>query len=418
VQQLNCRRLTFYALLLSVLFSLSSLVFALSPAKFTGSAEVFFESGKSTLSKAGIYEIRAFVQRAETYATEVIVVVGFSAKGERNPQLLSEQRALEVVELLIKLGVSPSRIYSEGQSSKSAFAADTSKNQNRLAVLEFVGTARGDLRNDGFRFMQAWNEPILPREGLIAKTQISSTLLTASKRIQEPDLRQLFLLKLSLHSLVTGNDLVLLTIADQIKFCGSLVDGLPNPYLYALLWGTPEAKRALQKCNSPRNTTDLHRLEVFKRAFCESTLRRSVNDYEAIKKTLFDDQSWISSVKDELAAQLFSCSLSLERARWLLAQGIKLPTVSVSSRPLLFMAVDKGDIELTRTLLDAGSDVLERALGGDTVLHRVSRELTSIPYRVENPMPLEKQKELWDLLVARGANPEVPNDRGQKPKAP
>jgi OmpA family len=403
-------------LLVMLLSSLGTL--ALSPIKAIESADVSFDRGSAAISAVDVKTLRAFVQRSERHIPEAIVVMGHSARGEQNPRTLSEQRAMAVVELLIKLGVSPSRIFSDAKSDTqpiSVRAADTHK--NRRVELEFVGNYRPHSLYAGFTFLYSWNEQIRA-SNLKVKMQTQLDPLSFSKRIQESDLKQLFLLKLTLHSLVTGNDLVLLTIAEKIELCGSVVDGLPNPYLYALLLDNSEAKRALQKCNAQSTTTVLHRLEVFRRAFCESSLQRSVIDYEAIKKALFPDQSWISSVKDELAAQLFACSLSLERARWLLAQGIKLPAVSVNNRPLLFMAVDKGDIELMRMLLDAGSDARERALGGETVLHRVSRDVISIPYRIENSMPLEKQKELWDLLIARGANPEVSDDRGQKPKAP
>jgi hypothetical protein len=405
--------------LICVLF-LSGNCFASYLAKVYESADIFFDAQQSVISESGIAAVRAFVQRTERNMPEYIVIFGHSAREERDSLALSQRRVTQTIELLMKLGVAPSRIYSEAKSDTQPLNSSASDSyKNRRVELESGGLPRQHSLYEGFAFLPSWKEPVRSSDSTLkVGIQTNRDLLAFARRIKEPDLKQLFLLKLSLHAVVVKDDVVLESLAQELEICSSMSDGLPNTYLYASLFGSDVARRALQKCNLEREIPSQQRVDVFRRVFCESSLGRTSLEYDQMVKELFIDKNWISDLSDALAVTLFACSMRTETTQWLFAQNLKLPRSTVDGFSLLQIAVVQGDIGSARLFLDAGANVREISSGGNTLLHYVHRIYSTHSFGLSYFISADKQKELWNLLIAKGADPEAINDRGQKPKAP
>jgi hypothetical protein len=390
--------------------------------KVIAGADAYFEFQKKDIASSSIDKLRHFVRVTERSVADVVIVVGHASKEERNPQVLSENRAKSVVQYLVNSGVAPNRIFFEGKShSQTVSQTPLEIYKDRRVELEFVGLPQHDLRLHGFGFMSQWNEsaPSLPWLEIDSPFEIYKTPIQFAQKIRNIELQQIFFLKLSLHYLIRKDETNLLSVAPLLNLCGSEADGLPNPYLYAVLWGSAASLKALQKCNSPINLTKEQRIDVFRRMFCLEMSRQVKVDFDATAEVLFEAHSLSKNIDEKAAGMLFTCSINADRAKWLVGKGIKIPTEPIDKWYLLSRAAFRSDIDLVRVLIDAGADVRARTAAGDTVLHHVgggARARTSIG--AIYPASLQVQKEIWSLLLSHGADPDAVNNRGQKPIAP
>ncbi len=390
--------------------------------KVSAGADAFFEFEKANVVASSIDRLKHFVRTTEKSLAEVVIVIGHASKEERNPQLLSENRARTATQYLIDSGVAPSRIHFEGKSNSQPVSQTPSEfHKDRRVEIEFVGLPQQDLRLHGFGFMFNWHgsAPMPSVREIDTQFLTYRTPLHFAQQIKNKELQQIFLLKLSLYYLIKKEESNLLAVAPLMKSCGSEADGLPNPYLYAVLWGSAVSQKALQKCNSPKKLTKEQRKDVFRRMFCLETGKPTQVDFDAIAEVLFEVHSLPKDIDEKEAGKLFTCSMNANRAKWLISKGVRLPAEPFEGWSLLGMAAYRSDLDLVRVLIDAGEDPRASMANGDTVLHRVgggARTRTSIGSIF--PASLKVQQEIWNLLLTHGADPELANNRGEKPKAP
>lgn len=198
VQRWNRRFAFLIALLSSASFAYSN--------KYTNGIDVFFESGSVNLNALTKTKLESMVTDGDVRGLEVVIAVGHAAKGEREPQALSERRAMAVKFYLMQLGVPPTRIYLEGKGTSQPLDGGQVPH-NRRAEIEFVGTYSVEASNAGNNSMILWSAGRDARSKDVQRDKWSDTTpLQFLPEIADKRLRNRFLRKLQLVAIRNKDD--------------------------------------------------------------------------------------------------------------------------------------------------------------------------------------------------------------------
>ena len=115
--------------------------------KVAYAADAFFDFDKSVLKPAGMASLDKLVQDIKPIDVEVIIATGHtdSIGSDAYNQKLSVRRAESVKAYLVKKGIDPKKVYTEGKGEKQPVASNKTKEgraKNRRVVIEVVGTPK------------------------------------------------------------------------------------------------------------------------------------------------------------------------------------------------------------------------------------------------------------------------------------
>ncbi|MFG6485733.1 outer membrane protein OmpA [Roseateles sp. BYS78W] len=113
--------------------------------KVTFAADAFFDFDKSTLKPEATAKLDDLVSKTKAINLEVIIAVGHtdSVGSDEYNQKLSIRRSEAVKAYLVKHGVEPNRVYTEGKGEKQPVADNKTaegRAKNRRTEIEVVGT--------------------------------------------------------------------------------------------------------------------------------------------------------------------------------------------------------------------------------------------------------------------------------------
>lgn len=113
--------------------------------KVTFAADAFFDFDKSTLKPEAMAKLDDLVSKTKGINLEVIIAVGHtdSVGSDEYNQKLSIRRSEAVKAYLVKKGVEPNRVYTEGKGEKQPVADNKTaegRAKNRRTEIEVVGT--------------------------------------------------------------------------------------------------------------------------------------------------------------------------------------------------------------------------------------------------------------------------------------
>ncbi len=180
----------------AVLIAVWSYASFASTTTYTSAADAFFELQSAKLNPLAKTNLERMVTDGDVRGLEVVIAVGHAAKGERQPQDLSERRSMAVKFYLMQLGVPPTRIYLEGKGTSQP--SDGGKvPHNRRAEIEFVGTYSVGASNAGNNSMILWSAGQDARSKDVQRDKWSDTTpLQFLPEIADKRLRNKFLRKL------------------------------------------------------------------------------------------------------------------------------------------------------------------------------------------------------------------------------
>ena len=115
--------------------------------KVTYAADAFFDFDKSIVKPAGKAKLDKLVQDIKGVNVEVIIATGHtdSVGSDVYNQKLSVRRAEAVKAYLVKKGVDPKQVYTEGKGEKQPVATNKTKQgraKNRRVEIEVVGSPK------------------------------------------------------------------------------------------------------------------------------------------------------------------------------------------------------------------------------------------------------------------------------------
>jgi len=115
--------------------------------KVAYAADAFFDFDKSVLKPAGMASLDKLVVDMGSVDLEVVIATGHtdSIGSDAYNQKLSVRRAESVKAYLVKKGVDPKKIFTEGKGEKQPVADNKTKEgraKNRRVVIEVVGTPK------------------------------------------------------------------------------------------------------------------------------------------------------------------------------------------------------------------------------------------------------------------------------------
>jgi OmpA family len=378
----------------------------------TYDAGAFFEINSSAISISDANKLQEMVSRIEKTNIQVLIVVGHADTNERDAQKLSEQRALTVVKYLMNYGVSPSRIYSEGKADMQMMETGTQRKKNRRVEVHYVGLSSYNAPTVGFNLMQTWSKTNEnASDDTVSKVVGEWHPLKYLSQIYDVQAKQIFAHKLVLHSIFMQDGSVLAAAASKLVKCSVGLNDLPNPYLFAMVWGSLNAQRILKNC-APADATDyVQREKMFQHAFC-SAYRETSLSWSKLSQSLFDERKFLKNISDEMSVNLFTCLMNDDRTKWLIENGASVAAKKSDSQSALLYAVTYGQINSVKLLLKAGADASVQDASGRTLLHLVKRqEYAPPPFR--GSLPKVIQKDLWAQLVFHGADPSAKDNQGK-----
>jgi OmpA-OmpF porin, OOP family len=118
-----------------------------SSKKVAFAADAFFDFDKAVLKPAGMASLDKLVQDIGSLDLEVVIATGHtdSIGSDAYNQKLSVRRAEAVKAYLVKKGIDPKKVFTEGKGEKQPVADNKSKEgraKNRRVVIEVVGTPK------------------------------------------------------------------------------------------------------------------------------------------------------------------------------------------------------------------------------------------------------------------------------------
>ncbi len=118
-----------------------------SSKKIAYAADAFFDFDKAVLKPAGMASLDKLVGDIQGIDLEVIIATGHtdSIGSDAYNQKLSVRRAESVKAYLVKKGVDPKKVFTEGKGEKQPVASNKTKEgraKNRRVVIEVVGTPK------------------------------------------------------------------------------------------------------------------------------------------------------------------------------------------------------------------------------------------------------------------------------------
>lgn len=399
-----------FAVLLALLSCAS---FAYSD-KYTIGVDVFFEFGSASLNALTKAKLESMVTDGDVRGLEVVIAVGHAAKSEREPQALSERRAMAVKFYLMQLGVPPIHIYLEGKSTSQPMDCGQMPH-NRRAEIEFVGTYSVGVSSAGNNSMILWSAGRDARSQDVQRDQWSDTTpLQFLPLVTDKRLRNKFLRKLQVVAIRNKDDGFLRALW-SLNGAGSIpVDECVSPALYANVFGTLYARQLLSGELARLPADDPSRLRFGQRLWCErlrfeslATVMRSVLPaLTSIANTPLHEQfGWLSCAADRAnEADIL----------WLIKLGVSVNVTDSNGRTALRRAVLNHDPNGMKALIAAGANPNLRDDDGSTPLHRVAQSNGPVMFPVSPAM----RRRLSDILIEAGADPSIADKDGRLPVVP
>jgi OmpA family/Ankyrin repeats (many copies) len=382
--------------------------------KYTSGAEIFFGFGSVNLNAGAKAKLESMVTDGNVRYPDVFIAVGHATKGERQPQALSERRAMAVKFYLMQLGVPPTRIYLEGKGvSQFLNARQTSRSQR--AEVEFVGTYSVTDSVAGNSLMVVWDAGSDPRSKDLQRDQWSDTTpLQFLPQVTDKRLRNRFLRKLQLVAIRNKDDGFLKTLW-SLNGAGSIpADEYVSPALYANVFGTPYARQLLSGELARLPADDPTRLRFGQRLWCDGLRFGSLAT--VMPSVLPALTSIASTPPHEQFGWLYCAADRANEAdiSWLIQLGVSVNVTDSNGRTALHRAVLNHKLSGMPALIAAGANPNLRDKDGSTPLHLVAQSQFAPMF----PLLPSMRRRLWDILIQAGADPSIADHAGRLPVVP
>lgn len=416
--------------------------------KVSQAAEVLFARNDALMpDEAELQTFYELALKARRITLEMIIVIGFADANERNPMLLSKTRAELIQKKLIDLGIPKERIYLEGEGAKRLLAAVGDK-RNRRVEIELVGTPsiswvdwerRVQDTSLTWQFLNVAvaknngeNRSVLPSQWRSPERD-QLPLLEFIQTIGDPVWREVFANKLLIEAIWRRDDVLTQTAFEERQIARVILDktnrysqinGYPNAALEAAAYGTAFAKK-LTFAELPVETTWASpSADKLVAVACTEPAYAPKTDELVIEaaRTLFPVEQAMQKIPPRLQKQMLSClhERFSKAFTWMLDQGAYPDVTNELGQTFLHLDILRRGANHTAALLKAKASLNATDFLGNTPLHYVNQSTVQHIGHVTWSTPrskLEKQN-LWDALVAAGANLNILNRAGSLPLKP
>jgi hypothetical protein len=401
--------------------------------KATFAADIFFESGSAKLTSAATSRLDSFAKLVGGSAVEAVIAVGHADASEANAQTLSEARAIAVKKYLMMLGFAPQIFYTEGRGSKGMLKPTETLSIERVRSHARVEIEWMGLHGTGlaayFRLYNSWKW----FDGASIATSLSHAdkalnayhPLAFANEIVDLKKRERFLTQLIMIAVLRGKDDQVALFSKYLHACTHTISGeseservLPNPYQFALIFGSTNQQALLSHCKPSVPSSKGSVLQLLVGNYCHTKSNQRM-PVENMAQQL-DWQEGKLLQREWQIDDLHACvQANPSAARWLIKQG-----ADVDARDRLgFRALEKwvrrADLEKVKLLLQAGANPnLRIQSDNQTVLHLIN-DLKHCEAMVPcRHAQLTVKSQLWSLLIDHGADPSMKDSWGKQPVKP
>jgi OmpA family len=418
---------------------------SLSPVKVTYSADALFpHQDEKNINPEHLSELDNLASKIKKINLEVVIAVGHADPSEKNALSLSKSRAELVKQYLVKAGVDASRIYTEGQGSTRPLGKDASR--NRRVEIEVVGTPSLQrltweelkaepltwrLLDDSVKHISNTPRPTLPPPWS-ARNRDALPILEFVQTIQDPAWREIYAHKLLIEAIWRKDDSLAIVafelrekvqiLLDKNKHSSSLY-GYPVASLEAASYGTPIAKGLT--IGELQNYKDAHSLKAdqLKKVICQQPPYGVKNSQDIIDagKALYPGETFMPKFEPTLQYALLGCALSSYPIafQWLIEQGGNPDLTNTLGQTMLHLDILWDGGRNMERLIKAKTNINATDYQSNTALHFIAKsQFGGGAMLPPISLSIASKQQLWDTLIAAGANPNIPNKAGQLPVRP
>jgi OmpA family len=418
--------------------------------KTSSATDVFFEHNESQkMTAPSIAKLRDLIYRTTQSDLQVVIAVGHAKHDEKDQLLLSKKRAEAVKRKLVEFGIRDEIIYTEGKAALQPAGSDPKLNAR--VEIETVGSMRGwatkswnDVQSQSLTW-RTLNLSVRPKTGyqtdeVPASWQSSDRnklpVLAFIQSIEDPVWREIFAHKLLIEAIWRKDDALTKKAHEERAIAHAILgknkqhsrlDSYPNAGLEAASYGTAYAKE-LTRAELERLTKfdDSKQIQLQQLACDHPVYGKRDDDYFISgAQSLFGKQSFMDNLMPTIQLRILQClqiDFSYKQAfAWALTQGANPDVTNEKGQTFLHTDIATWAAQHIRDLIKANANPNAQDYQGNTPLHIVNvarREGYGGTLAPTIELNQSEKQQLWDTLIAAGANPNIPNKAGQLPVRP
>ena len=397
--------------------------------KLTDAADIHFSHNNANLQQTGKEKLIHLVSKLERHALEVVIAIGHAGDQEKDVEALSSKRADVVKRFLMTLGIPPVMIYTEGQGKKRlAVEPQMTKFQlqdlNARVEVEAVGThGGGHTAALGFSASHLWFDEVAKQElrTMEFKDSFSETHpLVFLRSIEDEKLREKFVHQLMLSAIERQAMHELAIYSAEAINCSRIDADFPNTYQYAVVRNRQNALASIQHCQpqvSESNQVQSY-LKIILNIYCQidnySKPQEPIELQRIFEKTIKLARKDVSNTVFERCVMT-----SKSMTQWLVGNGVAVDQKLSFGLTAIQAAMNAVRYDIVQTLLELGANPnIAIEATGETLLHRVNQAKSCFPQVACHLPHVSRRKQIWNLLIQHGANPNLADKLGRLPTPP